>query len=289
MKQNDHVKINNPDIIWNKLMKLEGDVDFLSKNLLEALNNNIHNSKLDVMLQYIDKMIKGNKSARILDFGCGGGQLVTYLRLMGYKNITGIDIHNQTTTDKLNLLHKNIGFKDKDVFFRYDGNTLPFEEFSFDFIISQQVIEHVSNVENYFFECYRVLSNGGRMLIDFPQRLMPYDSHTRMWFVHYFPKKIRNMFYDRYRSSKTRKGSDYYNNLLYLRTAWFYKKILHKVFRNVQDCTTERITSFNYRDVYEGNTFLRYLAHWIMKIPVISLPAKFLFSQVSISTFIVTK
>ena len=286
-----YIELNNPDIIWNKLLTSDSSIEInaLSERIACIIKDNLSKSKLNVILKYVIEMVGNNKDVRILDCGCGGGQLVMYLKFLGYKNVIGVDVYDQNRAGKLNLRHFNAESKTGDIFFKYDGSVLPFKKCSFDFIISQQVIEHVFDVENYFSECCRVLVDRGSMLLDFPQRLIPYDSHTRMWFVHYLPKKIRDYIYDKYRSNEVRKGSIYYNNFLFLKTTRYYKNILRKIFSKTHDCTIERISSFNYSGVYEGNRFMRYLAHWTMKIPLISVFTKKLFSLISISTLIVTK
>lgn len=42
----------------------------------------------------------------------------------------------------------------------YDGNRFPFEDKEFDYIICSHVIEHVKNIEDFIFECFRVGKKG---------------------------------------------------------------------------------------------------------------------------------
>jgi SAM-dependent methyltransferase len=64
-----------------------------------------------------------------------------------------------------------------DVF--YDGNAFPFEDSSFDSIISNQVLEHVFNPDKHLSEIRRVLKTGGKILISVPflwdEHEQPYD------------------------------------------------------------------------------------------------------------------
>jgi len=284
MQKEDYTSKNNnlrnPDIIWREIKLLEKDTNKLVDELKLSLTNNMCASKFNIIYNYISKLTKGSKATRILDYGCGGGTIVTYLRLLGYENIVGIDI-NKGKLYNLDSIHRKMGFN-KDVFFSYDGVSLPLKDASFDLIISQQVIEHVHNVEKYFNECNRVLDFGGKILLDFPHRLVPFDTHTRMWFVHYLPFIAQKYIYNRYR------GDDF-SNKLNLKPLWFYKKLLNKMFSSVECITSDRISSFSYRKNYEGNIVLRSAVNILFNIP---LAGKYINKFLSIffnATLIVSK
>ena len=44
----------------------------------------------------LEKYFGKNKDLKILDFGCGGGHLLIYLRMLGYKTVCGVDVTSQT-------------------------------------------------------------------------------------------------------------------------------------------------------------------------------------------------
>jgi SAM-dependent methyltransferase len=254
----------NSNKTWKKIVQSEGKDGQLISNLRTELVKNPETSKLFVILEYVDQLSKGDKSIRILDYGCGSGQLLIYLRILGYKNLTGVDVRNQEAIDRTNMIYSNMGFG-SNIFFTYDGITLPFKDCSFDIILSQQVLEHVHNVEQYFLESRRVLSYKGRMLLEFPHRLVPYDTHTRMWFVHYFPQIIRNVIYDKFRDN----GAKHYNKLLNLHSMRYYNFFLNAIFLSTEDVTSYRLGSFAYKDYYEGNMHVRILADKLINFPFI--------------------
>ncbi len=253
----------NPDEIW-KEMHLKGkDITLLTNELkLSLKKNGLRLSKLYTIYEYIAKITNGDTSVRILDFGCGGGMMLTYLRILGYHHVVGVDIRPKPSMDEINLLHKKIGFNER-AFYSYDGTLLPFNDASFDLIISQQVLEHVHNVEQYFSECNRVLSSKGKALFDFPNRLVPFDTHTQMWLVHYFPHTVRSYFYNKYRND----SALVFDRKLNLQPIWFYRKYLKKIFNTTISLTEDRISKFNYKDSYEGNIKIRLLVHRLMIIP----------------------
>jgi len=270
--------------IWKQIVRSEGKDQQLIDDLRIALVTNPEASKLFVILEYIKQLTKEEKSIRILDYGCGSGQLLTYLRLLGYDNLTGVDLRSQEALNQVNTMHNNMGFG-SDIFFTYDGVSLPFDDSSFDIILSQQVLEHVHNVEQYFSESKRVLSSGGKMLLEFPHRLVPFDTHTQMWFVHYFPSIVRDIIYDKYREN----GSERYNKLLNLRPIWYYKRLLNTMFSSTKDMTGDRIGGFVYRDYYEGNIRIRNMADKLINSLFFGKTIKKILSIFANSTLIIYK
>ena len=123
--------------------------------------------------------IPGN--ATILDFGCGDGGIVSYLRKKGYQAF-GCDIQFKempyTALLKKEGLIRLIDLGDY---------RLPFEDNSFDFIISDQVFEHVQNYDVSISETKRVLKSGGACLHFFPSRYRIIEPHIKVPFATIFP------------------------------------------------------------------------------------------------------
>ncbi len=82
------------------------------------------------------------------------------------------------------------------------GERLPFAANSFDFVFSNEVIEHVDDDELYAVEMVRVTKPGGRILIFCPNRWYPVEQHGIYWrgeyhfgnkpLVNYLPNPLRN-------------------------------------------------------------------------------------------------
>lgn len=70
---------------------------------------------------------------------------------------------------------------------------LPFEDRSFDAIVSLQTIEHVEDVDRLFSEVSRLLAPGGRALHYFPSAETMVDPHSGVPFVHKFPLMRRKL------------------------------------------------------------------------------------------------
>ncbi len=82
------------------------------------------------------------------------------------------------------------------------GEHLPFADNSFDFIFSNEVIEHVQDDGAYAAEMVRVVKSNGRILIFCPNRWYPVEQHGIYWrgqykfgnipLVNYLPDPLRN-------------------------------------------------------------------------------------------------
>jgi SAM-dependent methyltransferase len=82
------------------------------------------------------------------------------------------------------------------------GENLPFASGSFDFVFSNEVIEHVANDRLALAEMVRVTRPNGRILIFCPNRWYPVEQHGIYWreqykfgnipLVNYLPDVLRN-------------------------------------------------------------------------------------------------
>jgi len=69
---------------------------------------------------------------------------------------------------------------------------LPFQEGVFDFIHSNNVIEHVSNQRAMFHEAHRVLNYGGMLFVQSPNRFSAYiEPHFKLPLFGFIPKPLR--------------------------------------------------------------------------------------------------
>jgi SAM-dependent methyltransferase len=99
--------------------------------------------------------------AAVLDFGCGAGGMVAEYRRRGFAAF-GCDPRVAEETDALRRMDARI----------------PFDDNSFDFVFSDQVLEHVPDHAAVLAEIHRVLRPGGVSLHIFPSRWKPLESHV---------------------------------------------------------------------------------------------------------------
>ncbi len=122
-----------------------------------------------------------NFSGIILDFGCGTRPYEKFFT--NVEKYVGLDIEIKGWEERQRYA---------DVF--YDGKKIPFEDNTFDSIISVEVLEHVFNIDELLKEINRVLKAGGKAIITTPfmweEHEMPYDfaRYTTPGLIHIYEK-----------------------------------------------------------------------------------------------------
>jgi SAM-dependent methyltransferase len=124
--------------------------------------------------------------AKLLDFGCGAGQVVTKALAAGY-DAYGTDLFEggwnqlkESATalgDRLHLMPSPV--------------KLPFDDSTFDIVISNQVFEHVKDKGPIIAELSRVLRPGGKLIAIFPTRDVLIEPHLKAPLIHWFENGSR--------------------------------------------------------------------------------------------------
>ena len=103
-------------------------------------------------------LLEPNPKAVVLDVGCGDGQKSQkFKEKIGCSKIFGIDGVSQRL---LNAKERDVEIKKTDLEHKW-----PFPNQFFDVIISNQVIEHIHDLDNFISETKRVLKPGGYAVI----------------------------------------------------------------------------------------------------------------------------
>lgn len=125
------------------------------------------------------------RAPRILDFGCGRGGTVALLHRRGFR-AWGVDVEplymasgagyfpTMTPVAVLSLLDA-------------DGRSA-FPDGHFDIVLSDQVLEHVPDIDLFAREVARVTAPGGVGLHILPARHRPIEPHYHLPLVHWLPK-----------------------------------------------------------------------------------------------------
>lgn len=117
------------------------------------------------LVQALQPFLPRNRDARILEIGCGMGELLTGLSQLGY-DCTGLDV----SRTRIERLRRRQGPRLR--FHQAEGTRLPFAAASFDIVISIQLFEHLhpDDAETHLRETCRVLKPGGRYLLETPNK-----------------------------------------------------------------------------------------------------------------------
>jgi SAM-dependent methyltransferase len=129
---------------------------------------------------------------RILDNGCGLGTYLAAFEPYSSERY-GLEIELDRAVGALEV---------SDGIVQGVGEHIPFGDDTFDFVFSNEVIEHVQNDALYAAEMARVTRPGGRILLFCPNRWYPVEQHGVFWngrykfgnipLVNYLPDSLRN-------------------------------------------------------------------------------------------------
>ena len=202
----------------------------------------------------------------ILDHGCGSAFTLLYLLALGFERIYGVDVKKDPELWN-RLLREVYGVREQR-FWVYDGCRLPLPDCSMDLIFSEQVLEHVNEdlLDSYYAEERRVLKEGGWAYHEVPHRLVPFDSHTRTWFVHYLPRKASLRLHRIFGSN-----IQFLEKRLFLRWPSEHRGKLAAHFDDWIDLTPERLRRLQKFDYYDGPVRLRRFFAWLVRLPGIGM------------------
>lgn len=132
--------------------------------------------------QNIAGLLKQKKTVRVLDVGCGTGNYLfkqqAYFKDKGNVEWYGIE----PSDDMYKVLMDNVG--DRNITVKLAGaESIPFDQFSFDYVICNHSYHHFTDKEQAFREIYRVLVKKGVFHIN---TIHPYNMQ-KSWVYQFFP------------------------------------------------------------------------------------------------------
>ncbi len=187
------------------------------------------------------------KDKDVLDIGCGAAGKSLYYLSLGAKSVTGMDIvasyekEAYALEDKLGLS----GFK----FVVGDAANTKFDDNSFDTVIMNDAMEHVSKPDKVLKEVYRILKPGGKLYVNFPPYNHPYGAHLSdaigiPWVHLFFSDKTLIKGYKElvkdlpdgenrvnFRISKKPDGTEYFSYINKMNIKWFNELVRNTEFK----------------------------------------------------------
>jgi len=153
-------------------------VEYQLKSAEQRYNYEIRNRTLEYIFGPCEELIPLLENKIILDFGCFmGGTTIAWLEMYRFKKAYGIDT-DSIFADGANLFAKRKGANAE--FCAAFGEELPYDDESFDAIISLDVFEHVKDLKRCLAECKRVLKVNGHLLAIFPPYYHPMAHHLKV-------------------------------------------------------------------------------------------------------------
>lgn len=144
----------------------QNNVTFTGERLV--INKEVKEKYSDVLEEHVVRYELACKFARgkkVLDAACGTGYGTRMLKDAGAVEVTGVDISEES------LHNAKKDYHDTNLTFSYgDVNSLPYNDKSFDLIISFETIEHINDGAVWIRESARLLEDDGIFIVSTPNR-----------------------------------------------------------------------------------------------------------------------
>jgi SAM-dependent methyltransferase len=165
--------------------------------------------------EYVLNFIRGHSSTgtRSLDYGCGAAEIVKAGREQGL-NVFGAETFYEGGNTKTEVA--KLGYL-ASIVTEIKNDRIDFPDGYFDIVVTNQVLEHVEDLNVVLREIHRVLRRGGKVLSLFPSREVWSEGHCGVPLLHRFKKGSRLRFY--YAFAWRLMGKGYYKGQK-TRTEW---------------------------------------------------------------------
>jgi SAM-dependent methyltransferase len=153
-------------------------------------------------------------TGKTLDVGCG---TKPYEKLFNHSTYVGLEFDTGIDSEK------------KVAEFYYDGKTFPFNESEFDSVVTNQVLEHVFNPDEFLGEINRVLKTNGKLLLTVP---FVWDEHEQPYdYARYSSFGLKGLLEKNgFEILDLRKSVNDYSVLVQLFNAYIYKITRQNIF-----------------------------------------------------------
>lgn len=126
---------------------------------------------------------------RLLVSGCAAASELIIARSYGFQEIFGTEV----VPEYIDISRQRLLGQDGFEVFLYDGNNLPFASDTFTAVVSGHIIEHTPSPYQYLKEQMRVLTPGGYLFLEFPNRYHHTELHTGLPSLEHLPRPLRSL------------------------------------------------------------------------------------------------
>lgn len=171
----DVVTCNDCGFIYADRIPEQKEFNEYYKNLskYEFKVNNEQKQHYNKLAHFIFPWLKQTEWCRILDIGCGNGDLLNVFKKAGYRQLLGIDPSSHCASNAYQ--NYNIDVLTTDIF-NFKSNLS-----KFDFIIMSSVLEHIVDLRKVVEKVASLLEDDGKLFIEVPN-CCEFDSYAETGF-----------------------------------------------------------------------------------------------------------
>lgn len=148
-------------VIEENLKMHEKEAENYEEEKTEIYNEE-EQKRIKSVLKEVEEYIEtGNSNRRVLDIGCGTGNLLEKL-LSRFDNVIGIDLSGDMLSSASSKLEGNDNLK----LVRGEVSSLPFKDDYFDMVSAYSLLHHLPSFSDPVSEISRVLRDGGVLYVD---------------------------------------------------------------------------------------------------------------------------
>lgn len=131
-------------------------------------------------MRIVQRLIDLQTGGRALDIGCGAGYIAAGLEEPGWRTIA-LDVADYRTVHTPDFVLAR-------------SELLPFPSHTFSLVMSNHVIEHVSDPRVHLSEVHRVMAPGGVAYVATPNRLWILEPHYRLPLLSWLPQRLADRY-----------------------------------------------------------------------------------------------
>lgn len=155
-------------------------LDFSDKTKYNSIEGAIHFNRYAAAKPFV-------RGKRVLDIACGEGYGCALMKKWGAESVVGVDISEEAVSIAKDSFQRT-GIE----YIVHDVEQLPFENNSFDVVVSLETIEHLDHPEQFLKEISRVVRFDGQIIVSCPND--PYYSKSNPNFSNPFHKREYSYF-----------------------------------------------------------------------------------------------